>query len=406
MDLLGIFKMKDSPFCCHGFLSYWKNRGKGGMSIEVHQCDGKPEFWLRMRIIDCDKEDLYHRVENVKRLDNEQMSAADRNASYRMILWTESQIFYCPWCGKRLEWFYATNWESLFAPVPEHKLILDAPPLGKERDYDILAKVKFYSIEQDGRKTSIATNIYPCPMFIEEAQTGNDCRLLLNGLTPVASGDEIIVSIVFLSPELALPHLKRGTRFKLWEGGFKAEGEVLKINRDMDLLIDALAKFDDRENAFFLLTALYANATDAERNKIRKGWDFGVEWRFPDQNRLACKQHEKYSCKEKIRASLLYDSIEGFWGEYLREKLIGLAVIYHSCIAAGFEPQDEFEYAASLSTEKTAGFFRDFISRKEKDKSIQAFALTVCKNNEGETEIYWPLQKLDTTPRLRAGREE
>ena len=79
----------------------------------------------------------------------------------------------------------------------------------------------------------------------------------------------------------------------------------------------------------------------------------------------------------------------------MREKLIGLAVIYHSCIAAGLEPQNEFEYAALLSSQKTANFFRDFISRKEADKSIQAFALTVCKNNEGETEIYWPVQKSD-----------
>lgn len=391
MALLDMFKKKCSTFCCQGFLSYWENQGKGGMSIEVHQRDGKPEFWLQMRVVDQAQEDLYRRTEKAKRLDLELLPETDRDRSCRMILWTESRIFHCPWCGKRLEWFYAANWKSLFSPVPEHELKLSL----EENDYDILAKVKFYPIEQDGRRTSITTDIYPCPMFIEDAQTGNDCRLLLNGLTPVAPGDEIIVPIVFLCPELVLPHLATGVRFKLREGGFRATGKVLKINRDMDLLIDALAKLEDRENAFFLLTALYANATEAERSRIRKGWDFGVEWLFPNPYRLACKKHEKHSCKEKIRASLLYDSIEDLRGECLREKLIGLAVIYHSCIAAGLDPQDEFEYAASLSTQKTADFFLDFISRKEKDKSIQAFALTVCKNSEGETEIYWPLQKLD-----------
>lgn len=176
------------------------------------------------------------------------------------------------------------------------------------------------------------------------------------------------------------------------------------MTKDMDLLIDTLAKLEDRENAFFLLTALYANATEAERTRIRKGWNFGVEWLFPNPYRLACRRHEKHSCKERIRACLLYDSIEDLRGECLREKLIGLAVIYHSCIAAGLDPQDEFEYAASLSTQKTADFFRDFISRKEADKSIQAFALTVCKNNEEETEIYWPVQKSDPATCNHAGR--
>ena len=398
MKLSSFFKrfssIRHSLFCCRGFQAFWENREKSGMSIEVHQRDGKPEFWLQMRVVDQAQEDLFRRIEKAKRLDLELLPETDQNRSCEAILWTESRIFHCPWCGKRLESFYAMNWKSLFSPVPEHKLKLSFG----ENKCDILAKVKCYPIEEGGSKTSIMTGIYPCAMFIEDAQTGYDCRLLLDGFTALSPSDEITVPIVFSCPELVLPHLTTGTRFNLWKVGFKAKGEILKINRNIDLLIDALTKLEDRENAFFLLTALYANATETERSRIRNGWDFSAEWLFPNPFRLACRQHEKHSCKEKIRASLLYDSIEDLRGECLREKLIGLAVIYHSCIAAGLDPQDEFEYAASLSTQKTADFFRDFISRKEEDKSIQAFALTVCKNTEGETEIYWPIQKLTTAP--------
>ena len=92
------------------------------------------------------------------------------------------------------------------------------------------------------------TGIYPCAMFIEDAQTGYDCRLLLDGFTALSPSDEITVPIVFSCPELVLPHLTTGTRFNLWKVGFKAKGEVLKINRDIDLLIDALTKLEDREN--------------------------------------------------------------------------------------------------------------------------------------------------------------
>lgn len=407
MKIQSFFKrfssMRHSLFCCHGFQAFWENRGKSGMSIEVHQSNGKPEFRLQMRVVDQTQEDLFRRTEKAKRLDQESLPEADRDRSCRMVLWTESRILHCPWCGKRLEWFYATNWKSLFSPVPEYKLFSDVKLSFEENNYDILAKVKFYPLEEGRCRTLITADFYSCSMFIEDAQTGNDCRLLLNGLTPVAPGDEIIVPIVFPCPELVLPHLATGVRFQLRKNGLKATGDVLKINRDIDLLIDALTKLEDRENAFFLLTALYANATEAERTRIRKGWNFGVEWLFPNPYRLACRRHEKHSCKERIRACLLYDSIEDLRGECLREKLIGLAVIYHSCIAAGLEPQNEFEYAALLSSQKTANFFRDFISRKEADKSIQAFALTVCKNNEGETEIYWPVQKSDPATCNHAG---
>ena len=56
MKLPSFFKrfssIRHSLFCCRGFQAFWENREKSGMSIEVHQRDGKPEFWLQMRVVD------------------------------------------------------------------------------------------------------------------------------------------------------------------------------------------------------------------------------------------------------------------------------------------------------------------------------------------------------------------
>lgn len=66
------------------------------MSIEVHQRDGKPEFWLQMRIVDQTQEALFRRIEKARRLDLELLPETDQNRSRRVILWTESRILRCP----------------------------------------------------------------------------------------------------------------------------------------------------------------------------------------------------------------------------------------------------------------------------------------------------------------------
>ncbi len=222
MNLKRFFQRR-SPFCCLGFQQYWERRGKNGMSIEVHQHEGKPVFWLQMRAVDQDKEELYWRCEKARRLDKDLLLEADRNDSCPVTLWTETRILRCPWCGKHLESFYSMHWQTLFAPVPEHKL----PGAFDESKYDILAKIKFYPTSQGGRKTPITGDVYRTTMFIGDAEDGNDCRLLLNQVGSISPGDEVVVPVRFLCPELALPRLKIGVRFKLWEGGVKGEGEVL-----------------------------------------------------------------------------------------------------------------------------------------------------------------------------------
>lgn len=82
MKLSSFFKrfssIRHSFLCCRGFQAFGENREKSGMSIEVHQRDGKPEFWLQMRVVDQAQEDLFRRIEKAKRLDLELLPETDR----------------------------------------------------------------------------------------------------------------------------------------------------------------------------------------------------------------------------------------------------------------------------------------------------------------------------------------
>jgi hypothetical protein len=56
-----------------------------------------------------------------------------------------------------------------------------------------------------------------------------DCLLHLPENKEVRLGDEVEVSMEFLSPEIVIPLLKVGKKFFLWETGMIAEGEVTKM---------------------------------------------------------------------------------------------------------------------------------------------------------------------------------
>ncbi len=158
--------------------------------------------------------------------------------------------------------------------------------------------------------------------------------------------------------------------------------------KNYELKLKLILSLPDREDAFFQLVYLFVDGPNQIREEIRKGWDFGVDWVYPNTKRLACIYNEKRSSKDRILASLVYDAIEDFQEEDAKDKLVALAVIYHSCIAAGLDPNEEFEKVASLSSAKTAAFLRDFINRSQKDKSKKAFMLSSLKNKDGETEIF------------------
>jgi hypothetical protein len=151
--------------------------------------------------------------------------------------------------------------------------------------------------------------------------------------------------------------------------------------------IKPIVELPDREDAYYRLVSLYVEGPEQLREEIRSKWDFGVDWTYPDQTRLACSKNEKRSIQERIMASLVYDAIEDLRQEGYREKLVALAVIYQSCIAAGLDPEEEFEKVASISSPRTALFLKEFIERDPEDKSMKAFMLTRKINSDGEIEI-------------------
>lgn len=152
--------------------------------------------------------------------------------------------------------------------------------------------------------------------------------------------------------------------------------------------LEEIIALPNREDAYYQLVSLFFDGPEEIREKIRHGWDFGVEWVYPNIRRLACCHNEKRLSSERIFASLAYDAIEDLQQEDPNEKLVAIAVIYHSCIAAGLDPEEVFKKVASISSQRMASFFLDFINRIPEDKSKEAFMLSSIKNTEGETEIF------------------
>jgi hypothetical protein len=59
------------------------------------------------------------------------------------------------------------------------------------------------------------------------------CRLYLTEVGRIDPGNEAIVPIRFLVPELISDKLESGLLFKLWEGHYFAEGTVLTFKNSL-----------------------------------------------------------------------------------------------------------------------------------------------------------------------------
>lgn len=100
----------------------------------------------------------------------------------------------------------------------------------------IAAKITFLSTEDGGCSQPIPVMNFGCPVFIEGvpelSEHAYDCRLLVSELgKPISPGDVIDrLPMVFLSSDEVIPHLRKGTRFTLWEGRTIACGEVVSID--------------------------------------------------------------------------------------------------------------------------------------------------------------------------------
>jgi hypothetical protein len=153
------------------------------------------------------------------------------------------------------------------------------------------------------------------------------------------------------------------------------------------MTLDEILGNPNRKEAYYQLVDLFQTGSADIRRQIVANWDFGLEWEYPEQHRLACSIGEQLSCRRRIEASLLYHVISANQALGGRERLVALAVIYHSCIFAGLDPIREFKVAAAIAPAGIHRMLEDFLERRDEDKSAEAFFLLVRKNRDGEIEI-------------------
>ena len=159
----------------------------------------------------------------------------------------------------------------------------------------------------------------------------------------------------------------------------------------MDVLMLSLTQIlnlSNRQEAYYQMVDYYLKANANEQANIRKKWDFGVQWIYPNFKRLACHRNESYYPKDKIVALLAATSLQDLRDQDWRDELVGIAIIYHSCLLVKVSPKEVFEHVASASSPKTAKFIRDFYQRDQKDKSLEAFGLQIVMNPDGEKELH------------------
>lgn len=96
---------------------------------------------------------------------------------------------------------------------------------------DIKANVRFYLTEEGGRSMGFPRGCGErCGIPFSFQGELFDCWILLSYMNMnIELGEWVTVPVKFLSPDLIKPRLKVGDKFKLWEGKFIADGEVLNI---------------------------------------------------------------------------------------------------------------------------------------------------------------------------------
>ena len=88
---------------------------------------------------------------------------------------------------------------------------------------DVLARIRMNTVNH--RHGPISPPKFRCP-FVFEGELF-DCQLLLEAVpNAIVPGDVVDVPIKFLNPAMVKPRLATGVRFKLWDLGNFAEGEV------------------------------------------------------------------------------------------------------------------------------------------------------------------------------------
>jgi hypothetical protein len=168
-------------------------------------------------------------------------------------------------------------------------------------------------------------------------------------------------------------------------------GSVMDLDNAFAIL-DDIIKNPDRKKAYFDLVHEYMFQEQSFRDIVTQLWDFNVPWIFPNGCRLASTIGEVESPETRIRAGLLYYSIGENDNRDIRDDIIGVAISYHSCLAANIDPEVIFQSVIDISTPKVRKLLIDFLQRPDNRKSMKVFSLIKTVTNDGILEIkvsYW-----------------
>ena len=146
--------------------------------------------------------------------------------------------------------------------------------------------------------------------------------------------------------------------------------------------LEKIIKMEDRLEAFMELASLFESCDPQQRIWISEQWDFNAIWDYPNQFCLAQSLKNQRNSVERIRASLLYDAIQGDETD-IRERTLGFCLIYQSAKEVGLDPSKLFSEIAFLARGKTSEQIISFSKRDEKDKSINSFCLKRIIESKG-----------------------
>lgn len=144
------------------------------------------------------------------------------------------------------------------------------------------------------------------------------------------------------------------------------------------MTIDDILNLNDRAEAYYEIVNLFMSGSDDTRHFILKNWDFNAKWRYPNPYKLACKKNEMKSPTERIKASCF--SLLASWSHIdIRDWLVAIAVIYHSIIEAGMDPNVELRKVIAVSPSDIGGEINRFLLRASADRSLEALLLLRVK---------------------------
>jgi hypothetical protein len=158
------------------------------------------------------------------------------------------------------------------------------------------------------------------------------------------------------------------------------------------LSLKEILNLSDRHEAFYMLVDYYSSASDIERENIRNSLDLNKKWIYPKPETLAISLPGERSCEERIRASLIFDSIEEYKVPDFRETLIGFCLTYHCAKEIGLDHKKLFEEVAKISSPNFAKELKRFIDRSDEDKSLEAFGLKRIIEKDGK--VYFRMKPL------------